>query len=41
MNDEVNIRVELFDEEKYKKNIQEHDFSMKEKDGKGDNNGAN
>lgn len=40
--EDVKVTVELFDEEKYKKNIEEHDFSMKEKNGIGvDENGIN
>ena len=34
--EDVKVTVELFDEEKYKKNIEEHDFSMKDTDGIGD-----
>ena len=42
MDDDVKVTVELFDKEKYEKNIKENDFSMKEKNGIGvDENGIN
>lgn len=34
--DEVNVIVELFDEEKYLKNLQDNDFSNKDVDGIGE-----
>ncbi len=36
MDDDVKVTVELFDKEKYEKNIKENDFSMKETNGIGD-----
>jgi len=36
MDEDVKVTVELFDEEKYQKNIEENDFSMKDTDGIGD-----
>lgn len=36
MDDEVNVTVELFDEEKYLKNLQDNDFSNKDVDGIGE-----
>ena len=37
--EDVKVTVEIFDEEKYQKNIQENDFSMKSADGIGDSDG--
>lgn len=39
--EDVKVTVEIFDEEKYQKNIQENDFSMKSTDGIGDSDGNN
>lgn len=36
MDDEVNVTVELFDEEKYQKNIQENIFNDKDNEGIGE-----
>lgn len=36
MDDEVNVTVELFDEEKYQKNIQEHEFNDQDAEGIGE-----
>lgn len=36
MDDEVNVTVELFDEAKYQKNIQEHDFNNQDAEGIGE-----
>ncbi len=41
MEEEVKVTVVKFEEELYQKNIQENDFSNKETDGVGDENGNN